>query len=67
MLACFFCGVDSTQLIVFLGLIVGAGVLSLVFFILYGISSGHLSDEAGLANAALEAEGDDQVPLEEIP
>jgi len=56
-LACFFCGVDSTALIVFLGLIIGGGVLSLVCFVVWGIMSGHLRDEKNLARAALDAEG----------
>lgn len=54
--ACFYCGVDSTELIWFLALIVGAGVLSLVCFILWGISTGHLGAEKHLADAPLRAE-----------
>jgi hypothetical protein len=54
-LACFYCGVDSTPLIVFFALIVGSGVLSLCCFIGWAILNGHHHDE-GLAAAALEAE-----------
>ena len=32
--SCFFCGVDSTDLIIFLGLLVGSGVAGLICFIL---------------------------------
>ena len=67
LIGCFYRGVDSTELILFLGIIIGCGVGSLILFIVWGILTGHLSSERHLASAPLEAEGDDQIPLEDIP
>jgi len=56
-LACFFCGVDSTYLIIFLGVMLGCGTLGVICFMIWGVASGHLRDEDRLSRAALEAEG----------
>ena len=62
LLACFFCGVDSSALVLFLGLIVGGGVTSLVCFIVWGVATGHLDQETQLARTVLDV---DTPPTEE--
>ena len=65
--ACFYCGIDSTDLIIFLGITIGCGVLSLIAFIVAGIANGHLEDEVRLARTPLDVEGDDFIADEDIP
>ena len=65
--ACFFCGVDSTALVIFLGIMVGASVLGMVAFMAWGLSTGHLRRDKELARRALEAQGPDLVREEDLP
>ena len=55
--SCFYCGVDSKQLIALFLLTLGCGILGSVCMLLWSISKGDFKDIEGVKMKVLESEG----------